>query len=133
MSGTETVSRQMPVLVIEDEPSVMSFVRAALERAGYSVATAASGVEALPMLETGDFLGVVSDMRTPGGVDGADVHAWLAANRPGLVSKLIFITGDIVNEETAQTLIKTGAPCVEKPFRISQLMEVVKKVMGTPQ
>jgi hypothetical protein len=61
------------------------------------------------------------------------VHAWLAANRPTLVSKLVFITGDIVNEETAATLIKTGAPCVEKPFRISQLMDVVKKVMGTPQ
>lgn len=133
MTETATAVTRLPVLVIEDEPSVMSFVRAALERAGYTVATAASGVEALPMLEQGDFLGVVSDMRTPGGVDGADVHAWLAANRPKLVSRLIFITGDIVNEETAQTLMKTGAPCVEKPFRIAQLMEVVKKVMGTPQ
>jgi len=133
MTDTGVAAGKLPVLVIEDEPSVMSFVKAALERAGYSVMTAASGVEALPMLEQGEFLGVVSDMRTPGGVDGADVHAWLAANRPTLVSKLVFITGDIVNEETAATLIKTGAPCVEKPFRISQLMDVVKKVMGTPQ
>lgn len=133
MTESGVASGKLPVLVIEDEPSVMSFVKAALERAGYSVLTAASGVQALPMLEQGDFLGVVSDMRTPGGVDGADVHAWLTTHRPQLVSKLVFITGDIVNEETAQTLIKTGAPCVEKPFRISQLMEVVKKVMGTPQ
>jgi CheY-like chemotaxis protein len=133
MSQQGAAARPLPVLVIEDEPSVMSFVRAALERAGYSVATASSGAEALPMLEQGEFLGIVSDMRTPGGVDGADVHAWLSANRPELVPKLIFITGDIVNEETAQTLIKTGAPCVEKPFRIAQLMDVVKKVMGTPQ
>ncbi len=133
MTDIAIAAGKLPVLIIEDEPSVMSFVKAALERAGYSVMTAASGVDALPMLEQGDFLGVVSDMRTPGGVDGADVHAWLAAHRPNLVSKLVFITGDIVNEETAQTLMKTGAPCVEKPFRISQLMDVVKKVMGTPQ
>lgn len=133
MTGETAVASKLPVLIIEDEPSVMSFVRAALERAGYQVQTANSGVEALPMLEHGEFLGVVSDMRTPGGVDGADVHAWLAANRPKLVSKLIFITGDIVNEETAQTLAKTGAPCVEKPFRISQLMDVVRRVMGSPQ
>ncbi len=124
---------KLPLLIIEDEPSVMSFVKAALERAGYQVVTVNSGAEALPILDKNEFLGVVSDMRTPGGVDGADVHAWLAANRPNLVSKLIFITGDIVNEETAQTLAKTGAPCVEKPFRISQLMEVVKRVMGSPQ
>jgi CheY-like chemotaxis protein len=133
MSDQATATSKLPVLIIEDEPSVMSFVKAALERAGYGVQTATSGVEALPMLESGEFLGVVSDMRTPGGVDGADVHAWLSANRPNLVSKLIFITGDIVNEETAQTLAKTGAPCVEKPFRISQLMDVVKRVMGSPQ
>jgi two-component system NtrC family sensor kinase len=133
MSQSATAPARLPVLIIEDEPSVMSFVKAALERAGYQVASANSGVEALPILESGDFLGVVSDMRTPGGVDGADVHAWLAANRPKLVSKLIFITGDIVNEETAQTLAKTGAPCVEKPFRIAQLMDVVRRVMGSPQ
>lgn len=133
MSKSAAATAQLPVLIIEDEPSVMSFVKAALERAGYRVASANSGVEALPLLESGDYLGVVSDMRTPGGVDGADVHAWLTANRPKLVSKLIFITGDIVNEETAQTLAKTGAPCVEKPFRIAQLMDVVRRVMGSPQ
>jgi CheY-like chemotaxis protein len=133
MSEQAATVAKLPVLIIEDEPSVMSFVKAALERAGYGVATANSGVEALPILESQEFLGVVSDMRTPGGVDGADVHAWLSANRPNLVSKLIFITGDIVNEETAQTLAKTGAPCVEKPFRISQLMDVVRRVMGSPQ
>jgi CheY-like chemotaxis protein len=128
-----TPSPKLPVLLIEDEPAVMSFVKAAMERAGYSVVTAACGADALPLLEHGEFTGVVSDMRTPGGVDGADVHAWLVKNRPALVSKLIFITGDIVNEETAQTLAKTGAPCVEKPFRIRQLIDVVKKVLGSPQ
>jgi CheY-like chemotaxis protein len=131
--STATAATKLPVLLIEDEPAVMTFVKAALERAGYEVVTASSGAEALPLLEQADYKGIVSDMRTPGGVDGADVHAWLAKNRPQLVSKLIFITGDIVNEETAKTLARTGAPCVEKPFRIQQLMEVVKKVMGSPQ
>ncbi len=122
-----------PILVIDDEPSVLSFVRAALERAGYEVVASASGAEALPLLSQGEFLGIVSDMRTPGGVDGADVYAWLRKHRPELVSKLIFITGDIVNEETAATLRRTGAPCVEKPFRIAQLMDIVHNVFGQPQ
>jgi DNA-binding NtrC family response regulator len=134
MTEAPVSAGKLPVLVIEDEPSVMSFVRLAMERAGYGVVTAASGVDALKLLEAdGQFMGVVSDMRTPGGVDGADVHEWLTENRPELVSRLVFITGDIVNEETAKTLTKTGAPCVEKPFRISQLLEVVRKVMGNPQ
>jgi CheY-like chemotaxis protein len=119
-----------PVLLIEDEPAVMDFVRSALERNGYKVVCAESGVDALQLLADGDFQGIVSDMRTPGGVDGAQVHAWIATHRPELASKLVFITGDIANEETAATLRRTGAPCVEKPFRVQQFIAVVEKTMG---
>ncbi len=74
----------LPVLLIEDEPAVMAYVRATLERSGYSVVCTESGVDGLKLLESGDFLGVVSDMRTPGGVNGADVHGWLLQHRPPL-------------------------------------------------
>lgn len=130
MNQTGTKSAGAPVLLIEDEPAVMDFVRSALERNGYKVVCAESGVDALQMLAEGEFHGVVSDMRTPGGVDGAQVHAWIAANRPELASKLVFITGDIANEETAATLRRTGAPCVEKPFRVQQFIAIVEKTMG---
>jgi len=120
----------LPVLLIEDEPAVMAYVRAALERNGYSVVCTESGVEGLRMLGSGEFLGVVSDMRTPGGVDGADVHAWVSRNRPDLADRIVFITGDIANEETVATLSKTGAPCVEKPFRVQQFISVIERTLG---
>jgi CheY-like chemotaxis protein len=82
----------LPVLLIEDEAGVMAYVSATLERSGYSVICTESGVDALRLLESGHFLGVVSDMRTPGGVNGADVHAWIAKNRPELASRIVFIT-----------------------------------------
>ena len=119
-----------PVLLVEDEPAVMAYVQAALERSGYPVVCCESGIDALRLLETGDFLGVVSDMRTPGGVDGAQVHAWITQHRPDLASKVVFITGDIANEETVATLRETGAPCVEKPFRVQQFIDVVSRTMG---
>ena len=130
MTQTGTRSASAPVLLIEDEPAVMAYVRAALERNGYHVVTAESGAEALRMLAGGNFQGIVSDMRTPGGVDGAQVHAWIADHRPELASKVVFITGDIANEETVATLQKTGAPCVEKPFLVQQFISVVQKTMG---
>jgi CheY-like chemotaxis protein len=123
----------LPVLLIEDEPAVMSYVQAALERSGYPVVCCDSGVEALRLLQSGSFLGVVSDMRTPGGVDGGQVHAWITRNRPDLASRIVFITGDIANEETVATLRETGAPCVEKPFRVQQFIEVVSKTIGKAQ
>src|ERR1700747_3643036 len=93
----------LPILLIEDEPAVMAYVSATLERSGYQVVCANSGAAGLQLLETGNFLGVVSDMVTPGGVNGADVHAWIAAPRPDLASRLVFITGELANEKTVDT------------------------------
>lgn len=133
MSLPATKSGMLPVLLIEDEPAIMSMVQAALERSGYPVVCCDSGAEALRLLENGSFLGVVSDMRTPGGVDGGQVHAWLVRHRPDLASRIVFITGDIANEETVATLRQTGAPCVEKPFRVQQLIDVIATTMGKAQ
>ena len=122
-----------PVLVIEDEPSVTAFIRSALERSGYRVIAARSCGEALQMLRDGSFTGVVSDMRTPGGISGADVHAWLAQHRPELAARVIFVTGDTANDETRRLLASTGAPCIEKPFRVQQLIAAAGELFGTPQ
>ncbi|HSE49314.1 MAG TPA: response regulator [Terriglobales bacterium] len=127
---TKAAGGKLPVLVVEDEPSVMSFLQAALERKGYSVVKATSGVEALKLLARGEFLGVITDMRTPGGVSGADVHAWVKANRPQLADRVILVTGDTVNEETVAILRNTQAPVVEKPFRVQQLLQVVEQILG---
>jgi DNA-binding NtrC family response regulator len=120
----------LPVLLIEDEPSIMALVSATLERNGYEVVCIESGADALRLLEKGQYLGVVSDMRTPGGVDGAQVHAWITAHRPDLVDKVVIITGDYANEETITTLRKIGALYLEKPFRVQDLISAVEKTMG---
>jgi CheY-like chemotaxis protein len=132
MSSPASQAQHLPVLLIEDEPAVMSYVKAVLERSGYAVVCSESGADGLRLLESGDFLGVVSDMRTPGGVNGADVHDWITHHRPDLACRLVFITGDIANEDTAATLQRTGAPCVEKPFRARQFISVIEQTMGRP-
>jgi len=122
---------KLPLLVIEDEAAVMSFLRAALERHGYLIVGASSGAEGLKLLESGRYMGVISDMRTPGGVTGADVHAWIRANRPELSHRILFITGDTVNQETMAILEQTGAPCIEKPFRVAQLLKSVETLLAS--
>ena len=121
-----------PILVVEDEPAVLDFIRTALKRSGYNTIAASSGVEALKLLDGGAYLGVITDMRTPGGVSGADVHAWLAAHRSDLAPRVIFVTGDSASQDAASTLQNTGAPFLEKPFRIHQLIALVEKTFGKP-
>ena len=88
------------ILVIEDEPSVAAFMRTALERRGYDVVPSPSAAEGLRLLATNDFRGVVSDFRTPGGINGADLHDWVRRHRPELASRIVFITGDTASAET---------------------------------
>jgi CheY-like chemotaxis protein len=121
-----------PILLIEDEPSVTAFLRAALERHGYAVANAATGAEGLNMLSGGKYSGVISDIRMPGAVNGAEVHAWIQKNRPELCARIILISGDTANSETQAFLAQSGTPCIEKPFRVQQLMTVVEKTFGKP-
>lgn len=132
MKAHATARGSAPILVIEDEPSVVSFLRAALERKGYSVAQALSGAEGIERLETGSYAGVISDIRMPGPVNGAEVHSWIQKNRPELGGKIILISGDTANSETQALLARSGTPCIEKPFRVHQLISIVEKTFGKP-
>ncbi|HWT88911.1 MAG TPA: response regulator [Candidatus Angelobacter sp.] len=124
--------RSLPILLIEDEPSVTAFLRAALERNGYSVVQANSGSDGLDQLQQRSFGGVISDIRMPGAVNGAEIHAWIQSNRPALKSRIILISGDTANSETQALLANSGTPCIEKPFRVQQLISVVEKTFGKP-
>jgi DNA-binding NtrC family response regulator len=130
MNLVAQTAEKLPLLLIEDERSVMDFIRIALERSGYLCQTANSGVEGLKLLEVGEFSGIISDMRTPGGVTGADVYKWILVHKPELKERMLFITGDTVNEETMNTLNDTGVPYIEKPFRVQQLVVTVEKIFG---
>jgi CheY-like chemotaxis protein len=131
--SVQTESRVLsPILLIEDEPSVTAFLRAALERRGYAVVDASSGEEGLEKLDGGNYFGVISDIRMPGSVNGAEVHAWIQQNRPELCARIILISGDTANSDTQALLARSGTPCIEKPFRVQQLITVVEKTFGKP-
>ena len=132
MTAVATPRAASAILVIEDEPSVSAFVRAALERRGYTVVQATSGMAGIQQLQTGSFAGVISDIRMPGSINGADVHDWIRKNRPDLASRIILISGDTANSETQSLLASSPTPCLEKPFRVQKLISIVEKTFGKP-
>ena len=130
--NASAMPRPAAILVIEDEPSVSAFVKAALERRGYTVVEASSGAAGLEKLASGSFAGVISDIRMPGSINGADVHDWIRKNRPELSNRIILISGDTANSETQSLLASSPTPCLEKPFRVQKLISTVEKTFGKP-
>jgi len=132
MNATAMPRPAAAILVIEDEPSVSAFVKAALERRGYAVVEASSGTDGLAKLQSTSFTGVITDIRMPGSINGADVHDWIRKNRPELSNRIILISGDTANSETQSLLASSPTPCLEKPFRVQKLISTVEKTFGKP-
>ena len=132
MSATTDARILSPILLIEDEASVRAFVRAALERRGYTVVQAGSGTEGVEQLASAQYTGVISDIRMPGKINGADIHQWIQKNRPELAGRIILISGDTANRETQSLLRTSHTPFIEKPFRVQQLISIVEKTFGKP-
>ncbi|MGH9563872.1 MAG: response regulator [Terracidiphilus sp.] len=132
MNDSRANDPRNPILVIEDEASVASFVRTALQRHGYSVVISASAADGLELLAAREFRGVISDVRTPGAISGAEVHEWLQRHSPALANRFVFITGDTASSETASLLAQANTPCIEKPFRLQQFLATVEGTIGKP-
>ncbi len=120
---------QGTILLVEDEDPVRAVNARALTARGYTVLEAASGVEALEIIEARgtpvDL--VVSDVVMPE-MDGPTLLGELRQRYPDL--KVIFVSG------YAEDAFKKNLPEGEefnflaKPFSLRQLVEVVKQVMG---
>jgi DNA-binding response OmpR family regulator len=126
MNATAAPRPAASILVIEDEPSVSAFVKAALQRRGYHVVEASSGEIGIEKLQTAAFAGVISDIRMPGNLN------WIRKNRPELANRIILISGDTANRETQTLLASSLTPCLEKPFRVQKLITTVEKTFGKP-
>jgi signal transduction histidine kinase/CheY-like chemotaxis protein len=119
------------VLVIDDEPAVRSTIVRIFRRWGWQVREAGSGREALeiladPVVYTPGLL--LCDLKMPE-MSGAEFYRTLQARHSELVQRLIFVTGDVVEPDTAQFLGGSGREVVEKPFTMSEIARAVERVV----
>jgi two-component system, NtrC family, response regulator PilR len=115
------------VLVVDDEPDLLTLYELTLLREGLEVETAATVVQAREILQTRVFRAVISDMRLPDG-SGLDLLRWLEdAGRP---EKVIVVTA-YGSPENAVTALKAGAfDYLTKPVDLRQFRAVVASAMG---
>jgi CheY-like chemotaxis protein len=118
------------VLVVDDEPDLLSVIGEILAARGYQVEIAASGAEALERLERRErFDLILSDVRMPG-LDGPAFYQALEERHPELVGRVVFMTGNILTEDSADFFAATGAPCLRKPFETEDLERVFEQVLA---
>ncbi len=115
------------VLVVDDEPSVLFALSEGLSdrRRGVKVTTAASGVEAISLLEAERIDLVLTDLRMPE-MDGFELLAYLRRNFAGLpVIVMTALSGD----ETADRL-DGAVECFTKPFNVPDLKARIRELLA---
>jgi len=118
------------ILVVDDDPQMLIAVNEALRCRGYSVTTAASGMEALCRLKEKHHKVVITDMRMPE-VSGLDLLKKVRSMAPQTPVVLLTAYGTIQNAVDAMRL---GAfDYLLKPFSIESLESVVRRaLMSSP-
>jgi two-component system cell cycle sensor histidine kinase/response regulator CckA len=116
------------ILLVEDEDNVRSFGARALTSRGYTVLEAATGLEALEVVEreNGKIDLIVSDVVMPE-MDGPAMFAEL--RKRGVKAKVIFVSG-YAEEAFAKNLPEGDFGFLPKPFTLKQLIETVKQSVG---
>lgn len=125
------------VLIIDDEPSIRFALRRWFERQGWVADEATDGVHALDMLLTpsaradsgASYTVIVCDLRMPG-MSGSQLHERLKKDRPELIDRLVFTTGDDVASPPVGSVLGSHERVLQKPFEFTALRELVESIAG---
>ncbi len=117
------------VLVIDDEDSILQMIREALTINGYKVDVARDGEAALRRLGQYHYDLALCDWKMPG-LGGQQVYERLQASNPAMSRRLIFITGDVVNEKAQEFLRTSDKVCLSKPFTLGEFRSAINRVIS---
>lgn len=117
------------LLVIDDEDSILELTREILLTDHYRVEIARDGQSALRQIQQRHYDLVVCDMKMPD-LNGEQVYQWLHASNPAAAARLIFMTGDVINDKTQEFFERNGKVCLAKPFTLDQFRAAVSKTFA---
>ncbi|MGC9969568.1 MAG: sigma-54 dependent transcriptional regulator [Bryobacteraceae bacterium] len=114
------------ILVVDDDESLRRVTEVQLQQGGYQVLTAASGQEALELLQKRPVELVVTDLKMPG-MSGLELLKRIRADYPELVVIVVTAFGTI---ETAVEAMRAGAyDYVTKPVHIEELKLTIGRAL----
>jgi two-component system copper resistance phosphate regulon response regulator CusR len=117
------------VLVVDDEPRIVSFVSRALSAEGFQVDGAHDGIRALELAKTGRYELVVLDLLLPH-LDGIAVLRDLLESRP---DQRVLVLSALSDVETKVRCLEFGASdYLSKPFSLAELIARVRARLRQP-
>lgn len=123
----ENVGTMIRILLAEDDDAMRTYLARALERSGYHVSTAATGHEALALVESGTFDLLLTDIVMPE-MDGIELAQ--LAQKLDPAPKIMFITGFAAVALNPKSNAPKDAKVLSKPFHLRELVQEVDRLLA---
>jgi PAS domain S-box-containing protein len=120
-----TPLRGKRILVAEDDPLVLELFSRLLTQEGAQAVLAPDGERAWRILGQEEFDLIVVDLRMPN-ISGRELYEKVAEERPELLRRFVFATGDLARHETLAFLEKLPNRILTKPLE----QETVRRVLS---
>jgi DNA-binding NtrC family response regulator len=121
------MDQSFSVMILDDEPIVCDRLRSTLEKINLDIETFTDPNEAIKRFAKKKFQVLVTDLKMKE-LDGIEVLKLVQKVSPE--TKVIIITG-FATVEKAREALKIGAyDFIAKPFKLSQLRDLVVKALG---
>lgn len=122
-------------LVVDDEEGIAAMLSEILLRDGFNCDIAGNGREARALLASSSsgsspYDAVLCDLRMAE-EDGPTFFRWLQRERPELVDRIAFVTGDTLGPAASRFIAECGRPVVDKPFVPSEIRRLVASLAAT--
>jgi DNA-binding response OmpR family regulator len=116
------------ILIVDDDPESRDLLREVLEANGYKVCAVHDGKSARKELNGGDaYRTVIADLRMPG-ESGIELLRDIRRQNP---TYNIVLMSSFMSETERKQAVELGVDAMlEKPFRLSELLQVVSEVTG---
>jgi len=121
--------RGAKILVVDDEVAILVFLKRLLTEWGHSVETINNANKALERLKTERYSLILLDIKLPG-MSGIELYHHIEKTVPALTRRVIFITGDVMQDATRSFLEKTGVPHITKPIDIEVLKKMISRALN---
>ena len=116
------------ILIVDDEQDISDILQYNLQTEGYTALTAASGEEALDMLQAGAFDLVLLDVMMEG-ISGFDVARRMKNDAALAAIPIIFCTAKTEEKDVVDGFSLGSDDYITKPFRLSEVKARVKAVL----
>ncbi|HVT04291.1 MAG TPA: response regulator [Thermoanaerobaculia bacterium] len=124
------MDKPRPVLIVDDDPSILALLTAIVRREGFEVQTARDGISGIVELQVAKYCVVLLDLMMPN-FDGISVIRYLDKHHRDILRRVIVITAsgtEPVMEEIRATEVFA---VLGKPFIPQEVADAVRRCAAT--